>query len=340
LSHPVNLNLTLPEWERQLELRRIRWRLSPALLFAIVPCAGSTATPALAHLDHVHADDARQDDAPPPGATHYTRTLGPYLIDRANFTVELSVICHKGTRHPGECNEDDEETVKSMKIADEAGKTCFHASFPVAFAHQVERHIVEVTRLEGAEHQALELQFEQLPSHANTGVSIQVFGVRNGTLQAFNDDPLEFYGGLGALPAGSSKDSRRLLAGDMLSIYVLTNYFYIVQPVRVNWKDFRLEPQANGEFEVAQQAPYSRKPEIQTDGYIHLYASPDQNAASAGAAVTPQSSVQVLSAIFRASPSEAHSSASNTWIKISVDGKVGWIVGLDDYTAIGLSAAH
>ena len=283
---------------------------------------------------------ARERDAPSPAPTSYTRTLGPYSIDGANFAVKLSVICYKRTRHAGPCGEDDEETVKSMRIENDAGKTCFHTSFPVAFAHQVERHVVEVTRLEGRDHQALEFKFEQLPSHVNTGVSIQLFGIHDGFLQAFNDGPLEFYGGLGELPVGSSKDSRRLLAGDTLPIFVLTNYFYIVQPVRLNWNDFRLEPQEKGEFEVAHQPPYGRKPDIEADGYIHLYASPDENAAQAGVAVTPQFSVQILRAVIRRSPPEEHSSANETWLKISIDGKVGWIIGLDDYTALGLSSAH
>ena len=151
---------------------------------------------------------------------------------------------------------------------------------------------------------------------------------------------MEFYGGLGALPAGSSNDSRRLAAGDTLPVYLLTNYFYIVQPVRLNWKDFRLEPQQAGEFEVAQQSPYSRKPDIQADGFIHLYALPNTNAAAAGVAVNPQSSVQLLSALFRSSPSEEHSRASETWLKISVNGKAGWIIGADDYNSIGLSSVH
>ncbi|MGD0965990.1 MAG: hypothetical protein ABSA57_19070 [Candidatus Acidiferrales bacterium] len=305
-------------------------RLISSGVVAVLLCASAAPIPAA----------PQNEDARSPAPTSYSRTLGPYSIDGASFTVKLSVICYKGTRHAGPCNEDDEETVKSMKIEDEAGKTCFHTSFPVAFAHQVERHVVAVARLEGHDHQALELQFEKLPSHANTGISIQLFGVRDGTLQAFNDDPFEFYGGLGDLPMGSSKDSRRLLDGDALPIFLLTNYFYIEQRVRVNWKDFRLEPQETGEFEVAQQSPYSRKPDIEADGYIHLYASPDQNASQAGLSVTPQSSVQVLRAIFRGSPSEEHSSASDTWLQVSVDGKVGWIVGLDDYTALGLSAAH
>jgi len=310
-------------------LRNIRWLISAAIA-AMFLCASAAQTLA-----------AMQDnDAPPPAPTSYTLTLGPYSIDGASFTVKLSVICYKGARHAGQCNEDDEETVKSMKIENEAGKTCFHTSFPVAFAHQVERHVVEVTRLEGRDHQALEIKFETLPSHANTGESIQLFGLRGGTLQAFNDEPLEFYGGLGELPMGSSKDSLRLLAGDTLPVFALTNYFYILQPVRVNWNSFRLEPQETGEFEVAQQPPYSRKPDIQADGYIRLYASPDNNAAQAGVAVSPQSTVQVLRAIFRRSPPEEHSSASDTWLKIAVDGKVGWILGLDDYTAIGLSSAH
>ena len=224
--------------------------------------------------------------------THYTRTLGPYSIDGQNFTVKLSVICYKETRHAGQCNEDDEETVKSVKIDDAAGKTRFHRSFPVAFSHRVERHVAEVTRLEGRDHQAIEILYERLPSHANSGESIQIFGVRDGELQALNRDPLDFYGQLGELPAGTSKDSRRLLAGDTLPIYVVTGYFYIVQPVRVNWKDYRLEPQETGEFEVAQEAPFRRKPDIEANGYIQLYASPNKDTPSTGVSVTPQSSVQ------------------------------------------------
>jgi hypothetical protein len=313
----------------------MRWRIPPAVLAAVALWLAAVATPA-----SPSPAVAQRDDGPPPASTSYTRALGPYSIDGENFTVKLSVICYKTARHPGQCNEDDEETVKSMRIDDAAGKSCFHTSFPVAFAHQVERHLVEVTRLEGSEHQALELQYEQLPSHVNTGVSIQVFGLRDGKLQAFDDEPFEFYGGLGALPEGTSKDSRRLLASDTLPIYLLTNYFYIMQPVRLNWTELRLEPQEKGEFEVAQESPFSRKPEVQADGYLHLYASPDEKAASTGVAVTPESSVQVLRAIFRSTPSETHSSASTTWLKISVDGKVGWILGVDDYTVIGLSSAR
>jgi len=100
-----------------------------------------------------------KEEPPSPGPASYTRTLGPYSIDGTSFTVKLSVICYKATRHPGPCNEDDEETVKSMRIENEAGKACFHRSFPVAFAHQVERHVVEVTRLEGRGHEALEFKY-------------------------------------------------------------------------------------------------------------------------------------------------------------------------------------
>jgi hypothetical protein len=311
-------------------LRIIRWIIFLVGLAAVYSRSGAIPTLMM----------GQEDDVRSPEPMHYTRTLGPYSLDGKNFTVKLTVICYKDKPHAGECNEDDEETVKSMKIDDEAGKARFQKSFPVAFAHQVERHVVEVTRFEGREHQALEILFEKLPSHANSGESIQLFGVRDGTLQPLNPEPLDFYGALGELPAGSSQDSRRLLAGDTLPICLLTNYFYVMQPVRVNWKDFRLEPQETGEFEVAQQPPFSRKPDIEAEGYIHLYASPDKNLAASGLTVTPQSNVQVLSALFRANSPEDNSSADDTWLKISIDGKVGWILGLADYTAIGLSVAH
>jgi hypothetical protein len=316
-------------------------RLGPAAVAAIFVCAGALPGPSFApHAALDSSQRAVDEDAPSPAPSSYTRTLGPYLIDGANFTVKLSVICYKATPHAGKCNEDDQETVKSVRIEDEAGKTCFHTSLPVAFAHQVERHVVEVTRLEGGAHQALEIQFEKLPSPVNTGISVQLFGLRNDTLRPFNDQPLEFYGALGELPTGSSADSRRLLTGDALPVFVLTNYFYILQPVRLNWIDFRLEPQKTGEFEVAQQPPYSRKPDIEADGYIHLYNLPDKKAAQAGVAVNAQSHVRIFRAIIRASPPEEHSSANDTWLNISVDGKDGWIIGLDDYTAIGLSAVR
>lgn len=298
---------------------------SAALLATLLVLAG-VAQPATA-----------QDDAPSPGSTHYVRALGPYPIDGKSFTVRLSVICYKAAPHPGECNEDDEETVKWMKIDDESGKTQFHREFPVAYAHQLERHLVEVTRLEGKDHEALEIQFERLPSRVNTGVSVQVFGLRNGTLQALDEEPLHFYGELGELPKGSSEDSRRLLAGDTFPIYLLTNYFYISQPVCVNWKDFRLDLKETGEFEMPQESHYQRRPTIQAEGYIHLYSSPDKGAERIGINVTPQSNVQLLRALFSTGSPAEHSSADDTWLQISIDDKVGWILGTDDYTAIGLT---
>jgi hypothetical protein len=303
-----------------------REMIGSAALLTTVLFAGAVAVPATA-----------QDEAPSPPSTHYVRMLGPYSIDGKSFTVKLSVICYKTAPHPGECNEDDEETVKWMKIDDQSGKTQFHRAFPVAYAHQLERHLVEVTRLEGQDHQALGIKFERLPSRVNTGVSFQVFGLRDGTFGALDEEPLHFYGELGELPKGSSKDSRRLLAGDTFLIYLLTNYFYIAQPVSVNWKDFRLDLKESGEFEMPPEPHYHRKPIIQAEGYIHLYSSPDKNAKRVGMSVTPQSKVQLLGALFSAGTPEEHSSADDTWLDISIDDKVGWILGTDDYTVIGLT---
>ena len=279
----------------------------------------------------------QKEDASEPGAQHYVQTLGPFLIEGHDFTVKLSVICFKETRHAGMCDEDEDETVKSVRILDEKGKDCFKRTFPVAFAHQVERHVVEATLLEGREHQALEIKYDRLPSPANSGESIQLFAMRDGVLKALNEDPLEYYGELGELPPGTwKKISRRLLADDSLPIYELTSYFYVVAPVRINWKDFRLELQETGEFEVAQQPPFRRRPDIMADGFVHLYPSPDSDTTAVGVNVTPQSKVEVLRAKF-AAPPDKHSSARDTWVEIQIDGKTGWIVGVDEYTAVGLS---
>jgi len=282
----------------------------------------------------------KDEDSRSPATMHYVRSLGPFPINGRNFTVKLNVNCYKESSHIGMCNGDDQEAVKSMKIEDEAGKTRFNQSFAVGFMHQLERHVVDATLLEGEGHQALEIVYTKLPSHANSGVTIQLFGLRNGTLQPLNEDPLEFYGRLGELPPGESRNSKKLLADDTLPVYVLTNYFYIVSRVRVNWKDFRLEQQESGEFDVLHQPPYERKPDVLADGFVHLYPSPDTSATPAGVDVTPQSHVQVLKAKFRKGPPEDHDSPNEMWLEVSVDGKTGWILGLDDYTALGLSSAQ
>jgi hypothetical protein len=279
----------------------------------------------------------QQDAERTPWPTHYTRTLGPFTLDGQKFTVKLSVVCYKETKHGGHCTEEDEINVKTVKIEDGRGKVQFEKKFPEAFSHLEERHEVAVTPLEGREHQALELAYEQLPTHANTGVAIQVFAVKDGELKPMNEEPLEFYGQLGALADGSVRYTKRLDADDSLPIYALTSYFYIREPVRLDWSEFRLRRQRKGEFEVAQEAPFRRRPDVQAEGHIELYAAPDKTAAANGVDVTRASQVEVLRAVFSEAPPEQHSSANDVWLKIRIDGKEGWIIGTDDYTAAGLS---
>jgi hypothetical protein len=295
---------------------------------------------ALCFLVFVPAPAAQQDGAPLSVPTRYVRILGPFPIDGQEFTVKLNVICYKELQHEGVCNEDDEETVSSLRIVDEKGKSHFGKSFPISPVHKIGRHRVDVTLLEGREHQALELTYEDLPSPPRTGESIQLFGLRDGTLKPLDLEPLEFHGGPADLPAGQLKDSQHLLENDILRIYALTTYFYIVTPVRVNWKDFRLEQQDSGDFDVADQPPYQVRPDIESERVIHVYPSPDKSTPSVGVNLTPQSGVQLLKARFNAAPPDEHDSANDTWLKIRIDGEEGWILGVDDYTALGLSFAE
>jgi hypothetical protein len=280
---------------------------------------------------------AQQDDAPLPAPTRYVRTLGPFPIEGHEFAVKLKVICYKESQHEGLCDEDDEETVSSVRIVDENGKSRFSKSFPVSLVHKLGRHLVDATLLEGREHQALELTYQDLPSPLRTGESVQLFGLLNGALKPLDLEPLEFSGGLADLPAGRVKNSKRLLENDTLQIYALTTYFYIVTPVRINWKDFRLEQQDSGDFVVANQPPYQIRPDIESERPVHIYPSPDRKATSVAVNLTPQSRVELLKARFSAAPPDEHDSADDTWLKIRIDGREGWILGVDDYTALGLS---
>ena len=285
----------------------------------------------------VPAVATEQDDQPLPGATRYVRSLGPFSIEGHEFTVALHVVCYKQSKHAGKCDEDDEETVSSASIVDENGKTRFKKSFPVGLVRQTENHLVSATLLEGREHQALELAYQDFSAPSKTRKSIQIFALQNGVLRPLDPEPLEFQGGLADLPAGQSENSRRLLERDTLDVYVLTTYFYIVTPVRVNWKDFRLEEQNSGEFDVADQPPYDIRPTIESERPIHLYPSPDDTTTPVGINLTPGSHIQLLKARFSEAPPNEHDSANDTWLKVRIDGQEGWILGVDDYTALGLS---
>jgi hypothetical protein len=301
-----------------------------------VGCLFTLAVLAVCFIAPVSA--AQQEDAPLPAPTRYVRTLGPFPIDGHEFTVKLNVICYKESQHEGVCNEDDEDTVSSVRIVDEGGKSRFSKSFPVSLVHKLGRHLVDATLLEGREHQALELRYEDLPSPPRTGESIQLFGLQNGNLKPLDLEPLEFHGGLADLPAGQSPNSKHLLENDILPIYTLTTYFYVVTPVGVNWKEFRLEQQDSGDFDVADQPPYQIRPDIESERVIHIYPSPDKNTMPVRVNLTPQSRVQLLKARFSMAPADENVSASNTWLKIRIDGQEGWILGVDDYTALGLSS--
>lgn len=278
-----------------------------------------------------------EEDKPAPPAVRYERILGPFPVEGHDFSVKLKVICYKESQHEGMCDDDDEETISSLKITDENEKTRFSKSFPISLAHSFGRHLVYATLLEGKEHQALELRYETLPSRHDTGESIQLFALQNGMLKPLDREPLEFQGDLANLPAGQMKNSKRLLENDTLQIYGRTNYFYIVIPIRINWVESRLEQQESGEFEIADTAPYQVHPDIESDRPVHLYALPDINTKAATLNLTPQSRVGLLSARFSAAPPDEHDSPSETWLKVRIDGRVGWVLGVDDYIALGLS---
>jgi hypothetical protein len=53
--------------------------------------------------------------------------------------------------------------------------------------------------------------------------------------------------------------------------------------------------------------------------------------------LTPGSRVELLKARFSAAPLDENDSANDAWLKIRIDGQEEWILGVDDYTALGLS---
>jgi hypothetical protein len=100
---------------------------------------------------------------------------------------------------------------------------------------------------------------------------------------------------------------------------------------------FRSNRQDSGDFDVADQPPYQIRPDIESERLIHVYPSPDKGTTRVTVKLTPRSRVELLKARFTAAPPDEHDYANDTWLKIRIDGHDGWILGVDDYIALGLS---
>jgi len=136
---------------------------------------------------------------------------------------------------------------------------------------------------------------------------------------------------------------------------VWTGYFAVVAPVRVNWQERKLElgqhcmdQTGHGSAEDGCEMPVeqSQLPAIEQDtGFVRLFAeSNERTGPPAHVVVKKTSKVEVLAAKTQLTWRENQDAidlgcGQDLWVKLRIDGQVGWIHTAEDLGAIGLHPA-
>lgn len=253
------------------------------------------------------------------------RRIGPLKIGRARFTVVLQL-----KRVAGGSDPDFQETVAAIEIRDAAGGTHYRRTFSYELEGNRFRETVAAAAwaFQGGRHAGLLVTYSFLPSAPLTGELWHIFGLSGGKLVSFGK-PI---GATGEL-MGLSK------AADQLDIRVWTGHFFMIVPLRLDWVARQvMPPPAKGRFRVEAE----RRPEDEPLP-VRMFPQPGEGLAER-VTVRKDSEVEFLEAEAGVRFDERTDLvelgvADDTWLKVRVDGKTGWIHGEKDFQAIGLPTA-
>ena len=187
-----------------------------------------------------------------------------------------------------------------------------------------------------------------LPSAPGSGAAFSVVAPRGDSLVVLTPTVIGYYGGLGALPAGNTSQSRRLLPGNRMVVESSNGWFDSLINLRV---DFDCVPQSSNcvridlPDSVAGLARFAIKtgPRLMSDTLVSLevYSSP-HSATAERIAIPPGQEPEILGGAgkvyFERTPG-LFLSADDQWVEIRINGQRGWITGPQAFRAIGLQQA-
>jgi hypothetical protein len=263
------------------------------------------------------------------------RRIGPLNVDGKYFTVLLKV---KKIFDPRVVFH---ETVESFEIKDKEGNTHYQRSYEATVGEYGFRESVSVDGyvLEGRYGRGLILYYGIDPSAPSSGVSCQIFALKDGRLVAVSL-PLAVYGKIYDLPKGSSENSLRLFNGDLLKFGVWTGNYQIIVPILIDWRRVAIRPFPHnlGDFKVEAE----REP-VEEETFVRLFQVRDLSTVPKHVVIKKETKVEFLYAytkiILETSFNQLVISAHEPWLKVRINGKGGWVKEASDLNALGLPDA-
>lgn len=276
---------------------------------------------------------------------------GPFQISGQDYTVWTHAKRIKGKTGG------DNETLNSLEIRDASGGVAYRKAFPYEIVNGEfsETCSASTDIFSGSMTKWLLITEGCLPSAPMSGGPWQVFGVFAGKLAPWGK-PIYTEGELVRFVPGTvSKSGTATSFGvDTIEFKVWAGNFFVTVPVRIDLTEKKLEPgmrcynqTGHGFAESGCEVPVeaTRYPVSDDETFVRLFSEPTENSAiPTHAVIRNGSKVEFLAASALVVFDDSGDAiglrvAEDVWLKVRIDGRIGWIHTQEDFAAVGLPQA-
>jgi len=292
-------------------------------------------------------------------------SLLPIAVGNRNFTVMVQkkrLLWPAAAQH--KFSADDDETAISFDVKDTSGAVALHRS---VMADPREIQLDEVRRegrflfstsvsavqLAGTKGQALLVDWGEIISAPDACSNAVILGLFDGKLRPYSDVFCEDL----IAPPGAVERTWKLKTDpqtsfDIFEVRRRAGYFNVIIPVRIEFVMAKLLPaqwcvQLHAAPDMRERCEFPVEAErspAKEDTFVRLYPEADEQAIPKHVVVKPNSKVEFLSAL-------SHNAVDRNgkwlpapnmeipWLKVRINGQVGWVHAEEDLNALGLSFA-
>lgn len=329
------------------------WKMALLICFSAVMLTGRDAA-----ANDVNRSVNRESDAAGYHIERQEKRIGPFKIQRREFTVILELMKYEGAQKGFD------ETVASVSIVDDHESFHYEKSFLVEYANggfaesvAISAYALESNRrgfgyesgklretaFKEPGNEGLILYYGFSPSAPSTGVSCQVFALRKDRLVPLFS-PLTVYGNIYELARGSGPDTQKLFDGNTMRFGIWTGWVEVIVPVNV-LDSLRVAPLHHDitfrfdAFDVRVERGHFGE-----ETFVRLFHVPDASSIPKHVIIRKDTKVEFLEALARVSV-ESDSSATvlsiadMPWLKVRIDGKEGFVRDEEDLMSLGIEPA-